>query len=81
MSEVTQVIHRHATHIHAYLTRYKRCQVFQSPGQRAVNADGHGEGKGACDKARLAGDCKKTLYYNGLSISILSSVSIFFRNA
>jgi hypothetical protein len=35
--------------------------------------------KSACDKARLAWDFKKTLYYNVGSISIPPFVSIFFN--
>jgi hypothetical protein len=56
---MTVVINRHATHIHAHLTSSQRRQVFQRTAQGAVNADGHGEVSGACDKARLMNGLKK----------------------
>ena len=44
VAQVAQVVDRHAAHIHAHHTRRDRRKGFHRPGERVVNAKGHGSG-------------------------------------
>ena len=41
MAHVTKVVHRHATHIHAHMTRREGLENLQLTRKRVVNAKGH----------------------------------------
>ena len=42
VTDVTQVIHRHAAHIHAHVAGVQRRKFFHASTQRVVNANAHG---------------------------------------
>ena len=44
MAQVAQVVHGHAANVHAHHTRRDRRKGFHRPGERVVNAKGHGSG-------------------------------------
>ena len=58
MPEMAEVIHGHAAHVHAHLTRYQRGKLLQCTRQRVIDSQAHGKHIGVlsvCSLRRCSG--------------------------